>query len=79
MHINTRRKLRAIEQAQAGARETGDNWTVNTGGSTGYYYHCQRAADDDHEWSDYFCTITPDDADTDPFEILNNLSKHRKE
>lgn len=77
MNINTRRKLKAIEQAQAGARETGDNWTINAGGSTGYC--CQRAAEDDQEWSDYFCTITPDDVDTDPFEILNNLSKHRKE
>lgn len=77
MHINTRRKLRAIEQAQAGARETGDNWTVNAGGSTGYY--AQRAADGDHEWSDYFCTITPADVETYPLEILNNLSKYRME
>lgn len=76
MNINTRRKLRAIEQAQAGVKETGDNWTIVSG--TGGYY-CNRAADNDHEWSDYFCTITPDDADVDPLEILNNLSKHRLE
>lgn len=74
MDSTTRRKLRAIEKAQAGARETGDNWTIIDGMAD---YYCNRAGDNDHEWSDYFCTITPDDADTDPFEILNNLSKYR--
>ena len=77
MHINTRRKLKAIVQAQEGARETGDNWTVNAGGSAGFY--AQRAGADDHEWSDYFCTITPDDIDTNPHDILGSLSKYRLE
>jgi hypothetical protein len=68
------RKIAAIEGAQEASRSTQENWTVFVDLTV---YYPQLASDDDHNSDDYFCTITPNDVDTDPFEILNNLSKYR--